>query len=394
MRPTISVILTTYNAKERLRLTLESYRRQSYPTNLFELVIVDDGSQDGTEAWFKTKEWSFSANYVYNVPNKGRAGARNEGVCAATGEVLLFTDGDMLVEPDFIERHAEYHQNSDDRVVCGSFWQSLYSVLYRDFDKKLLQWLKNLVKKDPQLKKRYAAAREKLKKRACAPLMKVKEIDGIRHSPLLADNSRISKYFAPYTANEFYFVWLFFVVMNVSVRKKHLERVGGFDENLVGYGCEDTEIGYRLWRKGLDFIVDPTLQNYHQEHARNFHKLEKERTSNMLYMVKKHKTVEMALYNCVPVGNTLAKSTFMFNRGRLLSARLVSKAFVAQVDQLIWRCAIRKCPELKEPAPVLAAFDEELFWREAANVRSKQEFASFVFFVEQLYAKSGISHGL
>ncbi len=394
MKPTISVILTTYNAKERLRNALESYRYQSYPNDRFELVIVDDGSEDGTQAWFENRNWNFPVKYVYNRPNKGRAGARNAGIQAASGDVVLFSDCDMIAESDFIKRHAKFHESSDNVVVCGSFWQSVYSHTYKDFDPHTWRMIKRLVRSDSKLKKTYASSIKKLHERRYAHLLRKKEIEDIRKSPLIVYDTHISNYFAPYAKGDYYFVWVFFVVMNVSVRKKHLTRIGGFDEHFRGYGCEDTDVGYRLWKEGLQFIVDPTLKNYHQEHLRYAEKQEAERITNMQYMVKKHKSAEMALYEGVPVGDMHRKSAFMFDRDRLLSEEIVSKGFVSQLNGLIWRCARQCYPGIGAAAARFDKLNDRIFWTELEKVRGRPEYASFVEFAETLYVKTLDHYGL
>ncbi|WP_424767714.1 glycosyltransferase family 2 protein [Paenibacillus sp. sgz302251] len=388
MKPTISVILTSYNSRERLRNALESYRYQTYPKDLFEVVVVDDGSGDGTQAWFENNDWNFPVKYIYNRPNKGRAGARNTGIHAASGDVILFSDCDMIAESDFIERHASFHQNSDHAVVCGSFWQSVYSHLYPTFDPQTFSLIKKLVQRDAKLKKRYASLKDKLDEQCYSHLLLKKEVKNIRKSPLIHHDTFISNFFAHYATGDFYFVWIFFVVMNVSVRKEHLLRIDGFDERFIGYGCEDTDVGYRLWKEGLSFIVDPTLKNYHQEHHRN-HNQEAERISNMQRMVKKHQAAEMALYECLPdIGDTHRKSAFMFDRDRLLTERIVTAKFISQLNGLIWRCSQVNFPGIGEEAGQFDKLDEERFWAEVDQVRSKPEYASFVAFVEELYAKA------
>lgn len=176
--------------------------------------------------------------------------------------------------------------------------------------------------------------------------------------------------------------------MNVSVRKKHLTRIGGFDEHFRGYGCEDTDVGYRLWKEGLQFIVDPSLKNYHQEHLRNAEKQEAERITNMQYMVKKHKTAEMALYEGVPVGDMHRKSAFMFDRDRLLSEGIVSNGFVSQLNGLIWRCARQRYPGIGAAAARFDKLNDRIFWTELDKVRGRPEYASSVEFAETLYAKT------
>ncbi|RXT13986.1 glycosyltransferase family 2 protein [Ammoniphilus sp. CFH 90114] len=384
MTPKISVVLTTYNSKERLRYALESYRYQTYPN--FEVVIVDDGSQDGTKQWFERKTWDFEVKYIFNNPNKGRAGARNAGIEAAGGDVILFSDSDMIVERDFIERHANYHRKSKYAVVCGSFWQSVYSYLYQDFKPHTFRLVKSLVQDRPKLRKRYSSAKEKLQFKRYTRLLKEKEVSRMKNSPLLHFDTDISRYFAPYGNHPYFFIWVFFVVMNVSVRKKHLRKIGGFDEKFVGYGCEDTDVGYRLWKERLKFIVDPTLRNYHQEHVRNMSKQNDDLRRNIEYMVNKHQSPELALCHCVSIGKEQKKSDFLFQREQLLSDGIISKEFSCQLDKLIWRCAKVKFPGLNLLPPNAAPLDEGLFWTELNKVKRKKKYQLFAKYVNQLYS--------
>lgn len=78
-----------------------------------ELIFVDDGSSDGTaEHLTALTADSDSARVLVHETNRGRAAARNIGVAAATGTVLLFLDADMEPEPDFVRVHAEAHRRS------------------------------------------------------------------------------------------------------------------------------------------------------------------------------------------------------------------------------------------------------------------------------------------
>jgi len=104
-----SIIIPTYNRKESLRETLLSLTRQTWPADRFEVIVVDDGSTDGTEEIAKDK-FPFTLRYV-RQSNQGSAVARNTGAKQASGDVLIFLDDDILVEPDYIAGLIEEHQN-------------------------------------------------------------------------------------------------------------------------------------------------------------------------------------------------------------------------------------------------------------------------------------------
>lgn len=390
MRPKVSVILTTYNARERLRFALTSYRYQTYPLDRFEVIIVDDGSTDGSKEWFESQNWNYAVRYIYNSTNKGRAGARNVGIHAATGEIIIFSDCDMIAQPDFIERHVGYHITSDNLVVCGSFWNPIYSHIYQEEDKYIIRKVKELVRDRPELQKRFSVAYKKLRDRPFAKLLSASAIPKISESELISPTLPIANYFTPYInerggiIDRFYFPWIFFVVMNVSVRKKHLERIGDFDEDFVGYGGEDTDIGYRLWQAGLQYIADANLKNYHQEHPRNRTKQEGERSRNRYYLAKKHPTIEMIMHLYVPFGNDKTKSDFLYDRDRLLHEGKISYQFFRQLEWLVWKSAHTSYPHFQEELEKQLPIDAHQFWQELNYVRSLSDVESFVVYIDQL----------
>jgi GT2 family glycosyltransferase len=106
------------------------------------------------------------------------------------------------------------------------------------------------------------------------------------------------KQFVQYYGNNlssFFFPWMYFVIMNVSVRREHVVKAGSFDENFRGYGGEDEELGYRLYKNGLQFIVDTKIKNYHQEHYRSLNE-GAESQSNIQYILEKHPRMDILLF--------------------------------------------------------------------------------------------------
>ena len=115
--PTVSVIIPTYNRKDLLHEALNSLAQQTYPSDHFEAIVIDDGSTDGTAA-ISTESFPFVLRYFWQN-NQGDAIARNLGARQSQADILVFLDDDMLVEPDYltylISEHAEY-QN---RITVG-----------------------------------------------------------------------------------------------------------------------------------------------------------------------------------------------------------------------------------------------------------------------------------
>lgn len=93
----VSVIIPSYNGAHVLRRCLEALSRQE-AARPFEVIVVDDGSTDGTRAVCAA---SPGVRYLWQ-PNRGPAAARNHGVREARGEMVLFTDADCEPEPDWL----------------------------------------------------------------------------------------------------------------------------------------------------------------------------------------------------------------------------------------------------------------------------------------------------
>lgn len=106
--PMVSIVVPTYNRKELLRAALESLACLVYPTNRYEVIVVDDGSTDGTDRTIRNIMESGPLRLVYlRQPHAGVTAARNRAVRAARGEFILFTDDDCTFPPDWITRLLE-----------------------------------------------------------------------------------------------------------------------------------------------------------------------------------------------------------------------------------------------------------------------------------------------
>ncbi|QQS44846.1 MAG: glycosyltransferase [Acidobacteriota bacterium] len=96
-QPRVSVVIPVYNGRETIGYAIECALRQSLPA--FELIVVDDGSTDGTAEVVK----GFGSRIVYlPKPNGGPASARNHGIRFAHGEYIAFTDSDCLPEGNWL----------------------------------------------------------------------------------------------------------------------------------------------------------------------------------------------------------------------------------------------------------------------------------------------------
>ena len=111
-----SVIIRSKDEADRLKLTLRSLSQQIEPA---EVVVVNDGSTDHTENVVTEAAGSLELVRLDNAQPLGRSGAANAGAELATGDVLIFLDGDTLAAPDFVARHMDVHRRLPNVVARG-----------------------------------------------------------------------------------------------------------------------------------------------------------------------------------------------------------------------------------------------------------------------------------
>lgn len=111
--PLVSIIVPIYNEKGRIGELVESIRNQEYPGE-FELIIVDNGSTDGTKGTLE----ELGVDYLAE-PKAGSYAARNRGVTEAEGDIFAFTDGDCRPDPDWIYQAVLHLLEGDADMVAG-----------------------------------------------------------------------------------------------------------------------------------------------------------------------------------------------------------------------------------------------------------------------------------
>lgn len=102
----ISIIIPVYNIKEYLEICIKSILNQNYAN--FEVLLVNDGSTDGSELICKNYELEYDEVRVINKQNGGLSDARNTGLLDAKGEYILFLDGDDFLRENILADLAEY----------------------------------------------------------------------------------------------------------------------------------------------------------------------------------------------------------------------------------------------------------------------------------------------
>jgi glycosyltransferase involved in cell wall biosynthesis len=222
-----SIIIPTRDKLSRLLLVLKVLEHQI--TSDVEVIIVFDGCKDETVHIFNKQQFSFNPTVMACKDNIGCAAARNRGLGLAKGEIIIFLDDDRIPHEDFIKNHIK--GQIEPCVLLGQ----RHEIFLSEADIRRLTFLgpDEICRK---IKEKSFIARESR---------------GIyeRKSPLRG-----------------FFRWLLFWTGNVSVPKKTLDEVGGFNENFFGSGLEDNELGYRISKKNIQFKQDFTIKNYHLQH--------------------------------------------------------------------------------------------------------------------------------
>jgi peptidoglycan/xylan/chitin deacetylase (PgdA/CDA1 family)/GT2 family glycosyltransferase len=106
--PELSVIVTTHNRRELMRACLESLGRQTASVDEYEVVVVVDGSTDGTDRMLAELAVPYRLSVV-SEPQAGQSAARNAGAARAAGRVLLFIDDDEEAAPGLVAAHLKAH---------------------------------------------------------------------------------------------------------------------------------------------------------------------------------------------------------------------------------------------------------------------------------------------
>src|SRR6266536_3046207 len=203
--PAISVIIPTFNRSAMLADTLESFAAQSLPKNRYEVIVVDDGSKDATREVCRDFASRIELKYLH-IDNSGTSAAKNTGVLASRGKILLFFDDDDIADHRLLEEHlkAHKHHQAEDIVILGyTTWAPTLSV---------------------------------------TPLMRyVTDIGGFLFAYSgLKDGQML----------DFTYLW----AGRCSCKRSFLAKHGVFNRQFRAPGIEDIELGYRLSRFGLRVV--------------------------------------------------------------------------------------------------------------------------------------------
>ena len=218
---TLSVVITTYNRPDALTAVVEACFAQS--DNNFEIIIADDGSTANTRDCIArlAARAPVPLRHVWQPDDGFRAAmARNRGTLAATGNYIIFLDGDCVPQRDFIRRHRALAQPgflvSGSRILLGQAFSA--RVLGEGIDLQDMSLL------------------DKLRLRAQGALNKA--------APLLVKLPDIGRQRRAFSFRRI-------KGCNMAFWRSDLDRINGFDESFKGWGHEDADVVVRLFHAGV-----------------------------------------------------------------------------------------------------------------------------------------------
>ncbi len=201
-----SVIIPAYNAENVLPRCLKALESQTLLQDQYEVIVVDDGSSDGTAEVAERA----GAN-VLRLDHLGPAAARNAGAEIARAEILIFTDADCEPAPDFLERLLEPFGAP---IISGA--RGVYRTQQRSLIARFVQL---------EYEERYQ-----------------------RIAKIVAESGAVDALDTSYAA----------------YRRNVFIEAGGFDTRYLHAAVEDHELSYRLAHEGHTFSFVPTAAVYHK----------------------------------------------------------------------------------------------------------------------------------
>lgn len=122
-----SIIIPTYNERQYIEPCLQSIQNQSFSRSEFEIIVADSHSSDGT-----AEIAARLADKVLTIPRKGIAHARNAGAKEAAGNILVFVDADVVLQPDFLSVINEVFQRTKTEPLRSSSSLTVPTLLLQE----------------------------------------------------------------------------------------------------------------------------------------------------------------------------------------------------------------------------------------------------------------------
>jgi glycosyltransferase involved in cell wall biosynthesis len=203
---TLSAVVISWNQRDFLVRLIGQLLDQSLERSRYEIIIVDDGSTDGSREWLQSLH-DDNVRVILRDVNRGRGASRNAGILAADGDIIVMIDGDHTVARDYLSVHMERHRR-ERCVIVG--------------------------KSDFVDKPEFVAINHYLNHGGATKLPPDSRLPG-----------------------------RYFLTRNCSAPKGLLVQVGLFDERFLAWGGEDLDLGLRLEESGVPIHGEPRALAIH-----------------------------------------------------------------------------------------------------------------------------------
>ncbi|MDR7076118.1 GT2 family glycosyltransferase [Neobacillus niacini] len=292
----VSIIIPSYNRYPLNLLSLYALENQTFDLSKMEVILIDDASTDDTPQ-LRNYNPLFRFHYVRNKTNMGLSSTRNIGLKMAHANIIIFLDSEVIADPDYVRNQHQYHLTEEQTVVVGRNIPKLYTHLFPDFNSGQINEICDLANNSPFVKKRLQPNIKNMELRTFIkdlkePVQLLDKVD-INKFSNLQSFSVPDKFFSVFyeqLGNDLdnrYISWWALFGLNHSLKKDLIVKAGGYDEEFKGWGMEDVEFAYRLYKSGAKFVLDPHSTLYHQEHPIRANKKQEAR-NNELLLLQKH----------------------------------------------------------------------------------------------------------
>lgn len=212
----LSVVIPTHDRSAILRKALQALASQSGLSDVsWEIVVVDDGSCDDTAQVLQDAQADGRVMLRhFRQMNRGPAAARNVGIRAAQGTLIILIGDDIIVSDDFVQMHYEFHQQHPEVRMA----------------------MLGYTKWSPEIE--------------VTPFMRWLDAGG----PQFGYSQIRDRWNVP---------WGHFYSSNVSLKRAFIESVECFDDDFPYAAFEDTELGYRLHKNGMQLVFNDKACGYH-----------------------------------------------------------------------------------------------------------------------------------
>ena len=261
----ISVVIAAHNQRDRLRLVLSGLAVQTFSEGQFEVIVVDDGSTDGTGDFLR-EYGQMSLKVIPLDTNVGRCRARNIGIAEARGDLVAFLDGDALPGPDWLAQHWHLFQHYNG--VTSGFQHCVPRLEYAQDPQSGLPW-EDVPASVAQIMRTYPdefRVTEAMIQSDFAAITPLAQEGGYPFPELKLMQDQVQVLFDQVPDSPI--GWISFYPHNASAPRVALEEVGGFDEELPH--SEGWDLAYRLMRHGYKTRFGAKAQSYHLYHHHDF----------------------------------------------------------------------------------------------------------------------------